>query len=100
MSAQLLPDASLDQLFREARSFSKWLERDVSEDQIRAIWDLVKMGPTSANQQPVRLVWCKSAEAKQRLAACAAEGNREKILTAPVCAMGWKTRSHPREGFR
>jgi 3-hydroxypropanoate dehydrogenase len=87
VSAQPLSDTALDQLFREARSFSKWLDRDVSEDHIRAIWDLVKMGPTSANQQPVRLVWCKSPEAKQRLADCAAEGNKDKILTAPVCAI-------------
>ena len=82
-----LDEAALDRLFRKARSYNGWLEQDVSDEQIRAIWELVKMGPTSANQQPVRLVWCKSADAKQRLAACASEGNRHKILTAPVCAI-------------
>ena len=87
MASEPLTEAALDQLFREARSFSKWQDREVTDEQIHAIWNLMKMGPTSANQQPVRLVWCKSPEARQRLAACAAEGNREKILTAPVCVI-------------
>ncbi len=82
-----LSDADLDLLFREARSFNGWLDKDVSEDQIHAIYDLLKMGPTSANQQPGRFVWCKSKEAKQRLAAHAMEGNKDKILTAPVCVI-------------
>jgi nitroreductase len=82
-----LDDAALDQLFREARSYNAWLERDVSDAQIHAIYELMKMGPTSANQQPARLVWCKSAEAKERLAAHAMEGNKKKIRTAPVCVI-------------
>jgi 3-hydroxypropanoate dehydrogenase len=80
-------DVALDQLFREARSYNAWLDRDVSEEQIRAIYDLTKMGPTSANQQPARLVWCQSAEAKQRLAAHAMDTNRHKITGAPVCVI-------------
>ena len=63
-----LTDAALDQLFREARSYNAWLEGEVTDEQIRAIYDLMKMGPTSANQQPARLVWCRTAEAKARLA--------------------------------
>lgn len=82
-----LPGAALDQLFREARSFSKWLDRDVNDADLHAIWDLMKMGPTSANQLPARIVWCKSADAKGRLATRASEGNRRKIVTAPVCAI-------------
>jgi len=82
-----LSDAVLDQLFRDARSYNAWLERDVSDDQIRAIYDLVKMGPTSANQQPARLVWCRSAAAKARLAAHAMDKNRPKITGAPVCVI-------------
>ena len=82
-----LAGAALDQLFREARSYNAWLERDVSEEQIRAIYELMKMGPTSANQQPARLVWLKSAEAKARLARHAGEKNRPKIETAPVCVI-------------
>lgn len=82
-----LPDAALDQLFRDARSFSKFDGRDVSDEQIGAIWDLMKMGPTSANQLPARLIWCKTAESKERLAALASEGNKDKIRNAPVCVI-------------
>lgn len=85
--AEPLPDSSLDQLFREARSYNGWLDKDVSEQQIEAIWELMKMGPTSANQLPARIVWCKSPEAKERLARHATEKNRPKIVTAPVCAI-------------
>jgi nitroreductase len=85
--AEPLSDSALDQLFRSARSYNGWLDKDVSEEQLRAIYDLMKMGPTSANQQPVRIVWCKSPEAKQRLAQYAGEKNRPKITTAPVCAI-------------
>ncbi len=82
-----LSTAALDQLFNAARTFSHWLDKDVSEEQIRAIHELVKMAPTSANQQPGRYVWCKSDAAKERLAACAAAGNKQQILTAPVCVV-------------
>ena len=85
--AEPLPDSALDQLFRNARSYNGWLDKDVSDDQLRAIYELMKMGPTSANQQPARIVWCKSPEAKQRLAQYAGEKNQPKILTAPVCAI-------------
>ena len=85
--AEALPDSALDQLFREARSYNGWLDKDVSEEQIEAIWELMKMGPTSANQLPARIVWCKSPEARERLAAHASAGNQQKILTAPVCAI-------------
>jgi len=82
-----LADAALDQLFREARSYNAWFDRDVGEEQIRAIWELMKFGPTSANQLPARLVWCKSSEAKQRLARHAMEKNQPKIMGAPVCVI-------------
>jgi nitroreductase len=85
--AEPLSDSALDQLFRGARSYNGWLDRDVIEEQLRAIYELMKMGPTSANQQPVRIVWCKSDEAKQRLAQYAGEKNQPKITTAPVCAI-------------
>ena len=83
----VLSDTALDQLFLEARSYNAWLEKDVSEDQIRRIYDLLKMGPTSANMQPARLVWCKSQDAKDKLAAFASEQNKKKIETAPVCVV-------------
>jgi len=78
---------ALAQLFTEARSYNGWLDRPVSDAQLRAIWDLMKMGPTSANMQPARIVWVKSPEAKARLAACVMEGNKAKVLTAPVIAV-------------
>ena len=85
--SETLSDDALDLIFREARSFNGWLDRDVSDEQIRAIYDLLKMGPTSANQQPGRFVWCKSQESRERLAKHAGEKNRPKILTAPVCVI-------------
>lgn len=85
--AHPLNEDLLNQLFGEARSFSHWLDRDVSEAQIHAIWDAMKMGPTATNQLPARLVWCKSPEAKTRLASHASESNRHKIVTAPVCVI-------------
>jgi 3-hydroxypropanoate dehydrogenase len=78
---------ALAQLFTEARSYNGWLDRPVSDEQLRAIWDLMKMGPTSANMQPARIVWVKSPEAKARLAECVMEGNKVKVLTAPVIAV-------------
>jgi 3-hydroxypropanoate dehydrogenase len=79
-----LADAALDQLFRTARTYNGYLDKPVSQDQLRAIWELMKMGPTSANMLPARLVWCVSQEAKEKLAACAMEKNAVKILAAPV----------------
>ncbi len=80
------PEA-LAQLFTAARSYNGWLGKPVSDAQLHAIWDLVKMAPTSANMQPARIVWVKSAEAKARLAACVMEGNKAKVLAAPVTAV-------------
>lgn len=83
----ILSDAALNQLFREARTHQYFDGREVTDEQIHAIWDLVKMGPTSMNQLPARIVWCKSQEAKDRLASHAARGNVEKVKSAPVCAI-------------
>jgi len=84
---QPLSDAALDQLFREARTYNGYLDKPVSQDQLIAIWDLVKMGPTSANQLPARIVWCVSDEAKQKLASLAGGTNPDKIRSAPVTAI-------------
>jgi 3-hydroxypropanoate dehydrogenase len=83
----MLNAEALDQLFNEARSYNDWLPRDVSDAQLHALWDLMKMAPTSANMQPARIVWVKSAEAKAKLADCVMEGNRAKVLAAPVTAV-------------
>ena len=82
-----LSDSALDPLFRTARTYNGYLDRPVSEDHLRAIWDLVKYGPTSANALPARIVWCVSVQAKEKLAALAMPANAEKILKAPVTAI-------------
>lgn len=79
-----LDAAALDQLFRAARSRNGWTDRPVSDAQLREVYDLMKLAPTAANSCPARFVWVRSAEGKAKLAALAAEGNRSKILAAPV----------------
>lgn len=82
-----LDDAGLDLIFREARTYNGYTDQPVTEDQLRAIWDLAKMGPTSANQSPARIVWCVSEESKAKLAGLVSEANAAKILKAPVTAI-------------
>jgi 3-hydroxypropanoate dehydrogenase len=84
---QPLADAALDQLFRAARTYNGYLDTPVSQDQLTAIWDLLKMGPTSANQLPARIVWCVSDTAKETLATAASAANADKIRKAPVTAI-------------
>jgi 3-hydroxypropanoate dehydrogenase len=79
-----LSDAALDQLFRNARSQNKWQPTPVPDSFLHELADLLKMGPTSANCSPARLVFLKSTEGKSRLAQHASEGNRAKIMSAPV----------------
>ena len=78
-----LPDASLDQIFRTARTHNE-LGGEVSDDTLRQLYDLAKWGPTSANMTPARLVFVKSAEAKAKLEPALDEGNRAKTMAAPV----------------
>ena len=78
---------ALDQIFREARSYNGWLDKPVSDEQLHAIYELLKMGPTSANMQPARIVWVKSDEAKERLVDCVSDGNKDKVASAPVIAI-------------
>ncbi|EQD38317.1 nitroreductase family protein [mine drainage metagenome] len=82
-----LSAAALDQIFREARTYNAFLPREVSDAQLRAMYDLAKMAPTSANASPARIVFVKSQEAKARLAPALSEGNRAKTLAAPVTAI-------------
>ncbi|WP_137787498.1 malonic semialdehyde reductase [Sphingomonas sp. 3P27F8] len=79
-----LDDAALDMLFRTARSYNGYLNKPIDEETCHAIWDLMKWGPTSANQLPARLVWCLSDAAKRKLAACVSAQNEPKILSAPA----------------
>lgn len=82
--SQILDDAVLDQLFRNARTYNGYFDRPVGEELLVQIWDLVKMGPTSANQLPARLVWCISDAAKAMLAGTCSSTNKAKVLSAPV----------------
>ena len=79
-----LNDAGLDTIFRTARTYNGYTDQPVSEAELHAIWELMKWGPTSANQMPARLIWCVSDEAKQKLADCTSAQNAPKILKAPV----------------
>ncbi len=82
--SQPLEPAALDQLFRAARTYNGYTDVPVTRDQMDAIWELMKFGPTSANCLPARLVWCKSDESKEKLAALALPANGDKIRKAPV----------------
>ena len=80
-------DAALDQIFRHARTHNGWLDRPVSDEQLHALYDLWKMGPTSANCCPARVVFVRSREAKAKLEPALSENNRAKTMAAPVVAI-------------
>jgi 3-hydroxypropanoate dehydrogenase len=84
---ELLSEASLDQLFRHARTFNAWLPKDVSDEQLHQLYELAKFGPTSANSSPMRVVFVKSKDAKAKLAPFLSEGNLAKTMEAPVTAI-------------
>ena len=83
----LTDDTALDLIFRQARTHNAWQADDVGDDLLGRIWDLAKMGPTSANCSPLRVVFVRSQEAKERLRPCLAAGNVEKTMAAPVTAI-------------
>ena len=85
--SQRLDAPALDQLFLNARTYSKFAERDVPDELLRELVDILKMGPTSANCSPARIVFVKSKEAKEKLRPHLSEGNRDKTMAAPVCAI-------------
>jgi 3-hydroxypropanoate dehydrogenase len=79
-----LGDSALDQLLRTARTRNGWTDKPVPEALVRELYDLLRMGPTSANSSPGRFVWVRSPEGKQRLSALASDTNKAKILEAPL----------------
>jgi 3-hydroxypropanoate dehydrogenase len=87
MTALKIDDAAADLLFRTARTQNGWLAGDVSDAQLRAIYDLMKWGPTSANCSPMRLVFLRSPAAKERLKPALSSGNLAKTMSAPVVAI-------------
>ena len=85
--AHPVDDHSLDQIFREARSHGAWTDQGVSETDMRAIYELTRLGATSANCSPARFLFLRSKEAKQKLAPALSSGNHDKTMAAPVTAI-------------
>jgi 3-hydroxypropanoate dehydrogenase len=80
----MIDDAALHALFDDARTHNKWDGRAVTDDELRAVFDTLKMAPTSANCSPARFVFVRTPEAKERLKPALSPGNVEKTMTAPV----------------
>ncbi|MFB0616631.1 malonic semialdehyde reductase [Streptomyces sp. AGS-58] len=83
----VLDPAAQDLLFREARTANTFTDEPVTDEQVQAIYDLVKYGPTAFNQTPLRITLVRSAEARERLLPHMAEGNRAKTAAAPLVAI-------------
>ncbi len=79
--------ASLAQIFTEARTHNAFLDRPVSDELLKKAVELARMGPTSANQSPLRVLFLRSAEAKERLRPALSPGNLDKTMSAPVVAV-------------
>ncbi len=82
--SQPIADAAMDTLFREARTYSAWQDRPVTDQTLRDLYDLLKWAPTSANAAPARFAFLRSTEAKERLRPALAPLNVEKTMSAPV----------------
>jgi 3-hydroxypropanoate dehydrogenase len=80
-------DTVLDQLFRDARTHNGWQDKPVTDAQLHALYDLWKMGPTSANCSPARMVFVRTQEARKKLEPALSEANRAKTMAAPVVAI-------------
>jgi 3-hydroxypropanoate dehydrogenase len=85
--SKVVNDESLNQIFRHARTHNVWLNEDVDDALLRQVYDLAKMGPTSANMCPLRIVFVKSREGKEKLRPCLDAGNVDKTMKAPVTAI-------------
>jgi 3-hydroxypropanoate dehydrogenase len=98
-----IDQAALDQLLLQARTQNGWLARPVSDDQLRELYAIMRMGPTSANSCPARVLFLRTSEAKARLLPALSPGNLDKTKAAPVTAIiGYDTRFYewlPRKLF-
>ena len=83
----MLDDRALDTIFRTARNQNGWLDKPVSDDLLRRLYELLRFGPTSANCQPCRFVFVRSHEAKEKLRPALSSGNLDKTMAAPVTAI-------------
>src|ERR1700688_309096 len=82
-----LSDDTLDIIFRKARTHNAWLDKPVSDDLLRQLYELVKYGPTSGNSCPARIIFLRTEEAKQRLLPALSPTNVDKTMKAPVTAI-------------
>ena len=80
-------DEGLRLLFHDARSHNGWTDQPVSDDELRAVFDLMRMAPTSANCSPARFLFLRGKEAKERLKPTLLSGNVDKTMVAPVTAI-------------
>lgn len=87
LDANVIDEGALDQLFNTARSHNAWRDKAVDERQLHALWELARMGPTSANCSPMRVVFVVSEAAKEKLRPCLMDGNVAKTMSAPVTAI-------------
>ncbi|MCH2547838.1 MAG: malonic semialdehyde reductase [Alphaproteobacteria bacterium] len=83
----MLDQPALDLLFNDARTYNDFSDKPVSEALLQQVYELAVMGPTSANCLPMRIVFVQSAAAKEKLKPCLMEGNRDKTMSAPICAI-------------
>ena len=82
-----LDDQALDTIFRKARTNTAWLDKPVSDNVLRQLYDLMKWGPTSANCTPARILFLRTREAKERLRPALSANNVDKTMAAPVTAI-------------
>ncbi len=82
-----LDQKALDLLFNNARTYNDWQDKAVSDEMLQQVYNLTKMGPSSANTQPLRVIYVKSDEAKAKLMPAIAPGNVDKVKNAPACAI-------------
>ena len=80
-------DKTLDLLLRKARTHSDFTDKPVSDEVLRAAHELMKWGPTSANSQPMRILYLRSKESREKLRPALSATNLEKTLKAPVIAL-------------
>jgi 3-hydroxypropanoate dehydrogenase len=85
--SKVLTDESMGLLFRDARTHTYWLNKPVTDELLQQVYDLAKMGPTSANMCPMRIVFVKSLEAKEKLKPALDAGNVDKTMKAPATAI-------------
>lgn len=87
MTGIALTNPALDILFREARTYKTWQQREVTDDLLKQVHDLARLGPTEANCCPLRIVYVKTPAAKERLKPLLDKGNVDQTMAAPVTAI-------------